>query len=565
MSLLHRKRAILFRHESVAGTDALASLTEDQRKSYAVLALDPQFAAETTTEDQPNASGTLSPELAVVGLASGTHSFGLHLRGSGSTSRDPEWVAPMVSCGMQQGTATLLAATTIRKLTTPPTTVAGGRFIRGEQIFGKNTLASATWDSVLDSANGLGTTPSVGDTFIAFADASSETLPVCSGTIVSISGTAVTLHVTGGPGRVKENYFIRANAASGGALRGYMNVTDDQPVMILLDETHDHGANTASLWGYVAQGTFANSMICVGQQNGILTTLAGSSAVTSAGGYLRPDSEHTVTFTVGAWSGATPVAGDELIKQNAPGRWLGSCQVLEVDGSTITARVWHGSFESGDVVYQSVTLSSATLASGQANDRNPSATIWDSIDGFLRALNGVRGTMQLTLTAGEAGKAQFSFSGVPGSQSISLPMRGLTFPSTQAPRWESGVADYLGIPLRTISAELTLGAEVGRAPDANSANGTLDYTISARAPEIRWTVHRPGLTGWQIENAIRLASWRTLGLRLGSSPTNTVSLIVPRMQLVGSADGNESGILTCTVTARCVGIAGDDEVFLFWR
>ena len=565
MSILVRKRAVLVKAESVAGTDALASLTATQRKAYAVLASDMSVQASRETTPQPNTSGTLSPELALVGVASGTVELGLQLRGSGSSSRDPEWVEPLKACGMQKGTATLLAATTIRYFTTPPTTAAGGRFIRGEQIYGANTLASATWDSVLDSGNGLGTTPSVGDTFIAFADTSSEASPVCSGTIAAISGTTITLRVTDGAGRVKSGYFLRTNAASGGALRGYMDVTNDQPVLILLDESHDHGANTASLWGYVAQGTFANSMICIGQQNGVLTTLAGSSAVTAAGAYLRPDSEQTVTFTVGAWSGATPVAGDEIIKQNAPGRWLAAGQVLAVDGSTLTVRVYYGSFASGDVVYQSVTLSSATLSSSQATGRGGSVTIWDAVDGFLRGFTGARGTAELNLQAGAPGTVRCSFSAVPSTQTMIEPITGLSFVATQAPRWESGVADYLGIPLRTISAQLTFGTEVGRAPDANAANGTLDYTIASREPQVRWTVHRPGFTGWQLENAIALGSWRPCGFRVGSSATNLIAVVVPRMQLIATQDGEESGLLTVDVTARCVGIAGDDEFFLFWR
>lgn len=564
MSLLTRRRALLVRRESAAGTDALASLSADARKAYAVLASDVSFTGDRERSPQPSASGTLSPELDLIGVASGEGSYTLQLRGSGSSTRDPEWVESLLGCGMQRGTGTKLAAETIRYLTTPPTTVAGGRFIRGEQVFGKNTLLSATWDSVLDSGNGLGTTPSVGDDFIAFPDASSEGAPIASGTLVAISGTAVTLRLSS-TGRIKANYFLRCNAPGGGALRGYMKVTDDQPVMILCDESHDHGANTASLWGFVAQGTFANSMIVVGQQNGIIATLAAASAVTAAGSFLRPDSDNTVSFTVGAWSGATPVVGDELIKQLAPGRWLGACQVVGVNGSTITARVYYGTFSNGDIVYQSVTLSSATLSSDQVIVRGASLTVWDSIDGFLRGYTGKRGSYEVELRAGAPGTVKFSLSGTPGSQAMTEPITGLNFVSTQAPRWESGVADYLGIPLRTISAKLTMGNETGRAPDANAANGTLEYRIPSREPTIQWVVHRPGHTGWQIENAIAQSSWRPLGLRVGASATNLVAIVVPRMQLVSARDGEEGGILTADVTARCVGIAGDDELIIFWR
>lgn len=565
MSLLTRRRAALVALEGVSGTDALVSLTESARKAYAVLALEISSNTDRERISQPAAGGTLSPQLDVVGVGTSQVSFGLQLRGSGSSSRDPEWVRVAQACGYQKHTGTLLAAESIRYFTTTPTTAAGGRFIRGEQIYGKNTLASATWDSVVDSGNGLGTTPSVGDDFVAFGDVDSEDAPTCSGKIVAISGTAITLRVTSGAGRVKSGDFIRANAASGGALRGYMDVTDDQPVMFVCDESHNHVANTASLWGWVAQGSFGNSMICVGQHNGVLTTLAASSAVTATGGVLRPDSESTVTFDVGSWSGATPVAGDEIIKQNAPGRWLAAGQILAVDGSTLTVRVYYGSFATGDIVYQSVTASSATVATDQAAGRGPSVTVWDSIDGFLRSFTGVRGTFSIELAAGQPGTIKFDMQGVPYSQAMQEPLTDLSFVNTIAPRWESGVADYLGIPLRTVGAKLTQGNDVQRSSDANATGGTLDYRLAGREPQLEFTVHRPGVTGWQIDNAIANATWRPAGFRVGSATNNIVSLVIPRMQLISARDGDDNGILTAVVTARCIGIAGDDEVLIHWR
>ena len=561
MSILTRRRAVLARTESVAGTDALLAITETQRRAYGLLAANVTTQVTRERTEQANTSGTLSPQLDLIGLATATVGMQLQLRGSGASTRDPEWARMVQACGYQQGTGTLLAATTIRN----SAGTAGGRFIRGEQVYGKNTLASATWDSVLDSGNGLGTTPSVGDTIIAFADADSEAAPVATGLLIAISGTAVTVQVTdAGPGRILTGYFLRANAP-GGTLRGYMDVTDDQPVLIVCDESHDHGANTASLWGYLAQGAFGNSMIVVGQQNGVVATLAGASASTAAGKFLRPDSTTSVSFTVGAWSGATPVAGDELIKVIGPGRWLAACQVLEVNGATITVRVYYGEFESGDVVYQATTLSSATLASDQVAVSGSSVTIWDVIDGFLRGITGCRGSFTIDLTAGQAGTVQCDMQGVPDSQAMTLPIEGLSLIATQAPRWEGGVADFLGIPLRTVAAQFASSSEVVRASDANSDEGTLDYRVASRATQCTWTVHRPGHKGWQIESAIENGSWRPMGVKVGTAANNLIAIVVPRMQLTEVRDGDDQGILTAEVTAKCLGIAGDDELIIFWR
>jgi hypothetical protein len=560
MSLITRRRAIFARVEDVSGQDNLAALTDDQRKAFALPVFDAGFMEiDREKTDRDLYQSSLSPQIAQVGAGSARIQFNLDFRGSGSATRDPDWVSVLKACGMQRFDGTKLAAESLRYFTSIPTTASGGRYIRGESVYGSQTLLGAAWDTAAGNGDGLGTTPSVGDTFLAFADASSEDRPIASGTIIALSGTTILLRCLDGA-RIPAQYFIKANTTA-----SYQKVTTAQPVLMVCDLTYDEGAFTSDLWGWVAQGTFANSMHIIGGVNGVQATLAAASAVTTSGVGMRPLSEQTVQVTAGAWSGATPAAGAELIKQNAPGKWLAAAKVVAVNGSVFTLQVYYGSFALGDTVYDANTFSAATLSAGQSAADGPSVTVWDYVDGFLKRGVGMRGSWTIELTAGEQGRIVVDLSGVPAGVASAPQPSGIFFGATTAPRWESGVADFLGIPLRTRSAQMGYSTEQVRVPDANAADGTVEYLIASRTPELTFVVDRPGNKGWQFEEADRLASWRPAGFRCGASANNSVSVVVPRMQIRELRDANESGLLALRVTARAIGVGGDDEVFLFAR
>lgn len=556
--MLARKSVLMLGIESNYGVDALLGLTEDARKrqALAVTELNPQ---ETWDQiDDPVYGGSLSRDVTAVGASTAQHGFRLQMRGSGSASLVPEFARPLEAGMFARKAARKLPLTGVQHDTVGDGTgyVSGGSFIAGEQVFGPNTLTSSSWDSVAGNGDGLGTAPSVGDAVTAYPVGSDEDQAPFSGTVRSISGTTILIRPGGSTtARIGSGWMIKAPA-------GYMDVTDDTPVLIVADLEHNAVAFTGNLWGYEVQGTFATADVVVGQANGVQATCG---TVTTEGYVWHPESKELIRFPVGAWSGSAPVAGEELIRQNAPGQWRAAAKVVEVDGSDITVQVYYGTFNSGDTVFVATTASSATLSGGPTQVAGKSATAWVYRDGWLRRATGCRLNWTIELAAGNPANISFDLSGRPAGRDSQVHPEGISFPNTVAPRWAGSKADFLGIPLRTLSASITPGNTIEREQDANASDGTVGFSVGDRDPAVQFVVQRPGYAGWQIENAIQFGSWRTAGFKLGTGAGQVIAIACPRLQLISAQDGEEGGRLTAQVEARLRQIQGDDELVIHTR
>jgi hypothetical protein len=389
----------------------------------------------------------------------------------------------------------------------------------------------------------------------AYPSGTDEATAPFTGIVRYISGTTILIRPIATTSRIRAGWVIKATG-------GYMTVADDAPVLLVADLEHNDGAFTGNLWGYEVQGTFATGDRIVGQQNGVEATCG---TVTTEGYVWHPESQELIQFPVSAWSGATPAAGEELIRQNAPGQWRAAGQVVAVDGSDITVAVYYGTFNSGDTVYSATTASTATLTADPTQVAGKSSTAWLYRDGFLRRAVGCRSNWSIELTAGNPGRMTFELQGRPSGRDSQPHPTGISFPSTVAPRWAGARADYLGIPLRTLAATLTPGNTIEREQDANASDGTVGFSIGDRDPTLSFTVQRPGHSGWQIENAITNGTWRTAGFKLGTTAGNIIAIACPRLQLVSAQDGEDGGRLTVQVEAKCRQIQGDDELLILTR
>lgn len=584
MGLRDKNKLLLARVEDNYGVDAIQTLGVDAQfeQAVGVMAANQEHTRESI--DRQLATGDLGQGATPVGFGTATTTGEIDFRGSGVTDVAPEMDRFLRGAGMQREQATVLDVESISivDITNAPNRIAGTieKFVRGEQIFGEATAAGAAWDTVLDSGDGLGTVPSAGDNVILWPASGSESEPKATGKIRAISGTGVLIQLlVDVTARPKAGWKMRANAAVGGALRGYQELDEDLPVAIVCDLVAG-GAAAGEVWCWVAQGTFVDAMPIVSQRNDVLADIGGSGAVNKQGFVWRPDSLEVVEFYVGTaggasgWSGGTPPVGVEIqgsADGSAPATFAG--QIIQYPGgdpNIVRVRLLYGTIVAGAVLFDATTtLSVATVQASPAPKqvRGESLSLYGIKDGYRKAARGCRGNLTLTLASGSPGRLALDFMGSPNGQLMAtLPTAGqINFSELNPPNWGPGLAHYLGYPLRTPALTFQTNNTLSREKDANQQDGTVGYRITSRDPELQVTVQRPGHKGWQFHEALRNATWRCYAFRVGTTAGNILGLIIPRGQITNDPDGEDEGIVTVQLTVKCRRLGGDDDYLFFQR
>lgn len=584
MGLRDKNKLLLARLEENYGVDAYIGLGVDDQFDTAVGVMDANQEHTRESIDRQLATGDLGQGATPVGFGTAQTTGEIDFRGSGSTDVAPEMDRFLRAAGMRREQATVLdvESISILDLTNLPNRTAGTieKFVRGEQIFGEATAAAAAWDSVLDSGNGLGTVPSAGDDVILWPASGNEAEPKAKGKIRAISGTGVLIQLlVDVTARPRNGWKMRANAAVGGALRGYNELDADIPVAIVCDLVAA-GAAAGEIWCWVAQGTFVDAMPIVSQRNDVLADVGASGAVSQKGFVWRPDSLEVVEFQVGTaggasgWSGGTPPVYSEIqgsADGTAPATFAG--QIIQYPGgdpNIVRVRVFYGSIVPGAVLFDATATGSvATVQASPAPKqvRGESISLISSKDGYRKAARGCRGNLTLTLAAGSPGRLALDFMGSPNGQLMAtLPTPGqVNFSDLNPPNWGPGKAHYLGYPLRTPALSFQTGNTLSRDKDANQQDGTVGYRITSRDPELQVTVQRPGHKGWQFHESLRNATWRCFAYIVGTVPGNILGLVIPRGQITNDPDGEDEGVVTVQLTVKCRRLGGDDDYLLFQR
>lgn len=576
MSLLTKRTVMLARTESAYGEDALEGLPEDEQFQNAVAVFEADFNDTNEEIDRQLASGDLGQDVTPVGHGEATIQLSTDFRGSGATDLPPEWGRLLKACAVQSEAATVLAldGITIKDLGALPARMAGSieKFVRGDLLFGAVELAAATWDTEAGNGDGLGTVPSVGDTVYLWPANGDEADPKAVGTLRAISGTTVLIQLSfETTARPADGWNLRANAPGGGAVRGYQALAEDMPIAVTIDMDPEGGnPDAGTMWCWVAQGTFLDSMEVVAHKNDVLAVIKDTDGVSSAGIVYRPDSERWTEATLSAWSGTTPPFYVEL-QGSADGTAPVTVhtQLMQGLGSQrYRFREFFGSVKPGQrLVDVTTTLSSAVVQASPAPimARGPALSMYSIKDGFQQMAVGCRGNAQVELESGNPGRIRFDFMGSPKGELMRRAPQRLTFPSTVPPNWKSGIAHLLGYPLRTLAASFDLGNNVVRQRDANANQGTAGFVITERDPTLSITVERAGHKGWQFEEARRNGTWRCAGLVVGKSVGNRLALAFPRIQITAVQPGNENGIETAQLTCKPRRLGGDDEWLLLHR
>ncbi len=215
--MLKRKTQIAAKVEGVQGT--VESLIASDAK---LLVSDPSYNAEFDLYDRNIVKSDLSKVQSVTGKKSATTSFGLELRGSGTSTTPPEWSKLLRACGFQQNAVKKLTIGTVSnspflhgETITQSTTNATGRIVI-ETIDGTTTLffvdtGGGTWNGtngITGGTSGATATPSaVADAGIEWKPFSDEISQISIGAISSgpyTKGELITGGTSGAKGIVYE-------------------------------------------------------------------------------------------------------------------------------------------------------------------------------------------------------------------------------------------------------------------------------------------------------------------------------------------------------------------------
>lgn len=602
MGLTTRRKAVLVAQEAAQGQDAIAGGDPATRGSrYGVPAIDAAYSHERANIDRVLMTGDQGRDPTLVGFGQGTHSMGIDLRGAGVPDRVPQGDALMQSCGLKRQRlrrSLFVAGAGVESTPPDPDPLTDNedllspqeRLHRGEQIHCETQYSIAGWGTSVISGIlqgvGAGTEGQVGDTVEFFPPNGEVGDPSATGIIRQLNSTANRFTVQfdkGQVGRPKSGDFFRVSAPDG-TVRGFNVLTQDVPVMVLLDYDTEPQTGILARILYVMESgaepaTFRH---LAAQQSGLLMTFGDGE---DHGWVYRPTSDQIVEFVVdwgGSPANAIPVdlaEGREFVRRDGLGNETGACIVKSftndtsgsTNKSTISAQVTYGTFVGGATLYFVDLLGAQTECTIDLNpapfqSETPSVTIWHVIDNLLRGLAGCRGNLQLTAESGNPGRINFEHTGLISEKARSIPQpTGISTQGVTPPNWSGGRGEINGKPLRMQSMTFDMGAQVSRRQNANSQEGTEEYAITDRDPNLQLTIGRAGVAAFDIETLELEATWVPAAVILGRSEGNRVAVVVPRGQLMNPSDGDEEGTLTAQIDLMCRRIAGDDDFFLVFR
>jgi len=193
-----------------------------------------------------------------------------------------------------------------------------------------------------------------------------------------------------------------------------------------------------------------------------------------------------------------------------------------------------------------------------------SATIYYYQDGKRKTLTGCRGTVSFNLTAGDYGKASFTFTGHVGSDTDqSLPTG--TFDAT-LPEGLIGLSFVLGGYAAEInSLEFALNNEVSTPSSISSADGFGEIRIAGRDvagsvdPEDELIATEDYIADWKADSTKALDT-----SVIGGTAGNRYQITMPAVAYRDIGPGDRDGIRTLDISFGAGISSGDDEFSLIF-
>jgi len=192
-------------------------------------------------------------------------------------------------------------------------------------------------------------------------------------------------------------------------------------------------------------------------------------------------------------------------------------------------------------------------------------TLVEYLDGTTRTIFGAVGTWTIDLTAGQAGRINFEFIGVYGTDADAALITP-TYETTKPPRWgnTSGCTfNSQSLTLNTLN--IVAGNEMKLREDANLTAGFKTGIITNR--RVTWTADPETVAVATIDwmAAFHNSTEASFTTVVGTASNNVITITMPKAQITSPPNrGNRDGLLTTTLSGQAnrSAAAGDDNLTL---
>lgn len=211
--------------------------------------------------------------------------------------------------------------------------------------------------------------------------------------------------------------------------------------------------------------------------------------------------------------------------------------------------------------FNEAVVSSTSVTYTPVSSSFGSCTIYMYIDGLLYKCLGCVGNVEIDLTAGEMGKANWTFNCL-YTQPTDVSLASPTFEST-TPEIVKGTTTTFG-SYSAIIEKLTLNMnnEISERPDFNQVEGIKGYQIAGRNPEGTLTVEAVlrATSNADFLDYFDARTLKALSMALGSTAGNIVTITADKCYLRSPEIGDRDGVRTFELPFQMARDSGNDEI-----
>lgn len=192
-------------------------------------------------------------------------------------------------------------------------------------------------------------------------------------------------------------------------------------------------------------------------------------------------------------------------------------------------------------------------------------TISEYVDGTTRTIYGAVGTWTIDLNAGQAGRINFEFLGIYGTDA-DVAILAPTYETTKPPRWaNSSGCTYNSQTLILNTLQIQAGNELKLREDANLTAGFKTGIITNR--RVTWNADPELVTVATVDwmTAFHNSTEASFATVVGTASNNIITITMPKAQITTPPNlGSRDGLATRTLAGQAnrSAAAGDDELTL---
>jgi hypothetical protein len=180
----------------------------------------------------------------------------------------------------------------------------------------------------------------------------------------------------------------------------------------------------------------------------------------------------------------------------------------------------------------------------------------------IHSITGARGNVVFDFSAGQMGKASFSFKGkynTPTDDTTVTP----TYSTTTPPVVSSGALVLNSVSTLVVqNVNVDMSNQIAEIDDISSANGVQSIRIVGRTPSGTLNPEAVSVAGYNWYADWIASEQRALAFNLGSANYNKIAVSMPKITIDAINDGDLNGLRTTDIPFRLNRNAGNDEISL---